>query len=92
MAIYLGILRYFLLSFIISILLFSCSEPTSEEEHEEVHGREIHQKIKKSLHDSTNSYEAVVRRKKLIAATSSNSVNYYIYRGETMGYQYEMLK
>ncbi len=39
-----------------------------------------------------NSLERVVERGKIIALTDYNSINYYIYRGEPMGYQYEMLK
>lgn len=42
--------------------------------------------------DSTNSLDVVLNRGRLIAITDYNSVNYYIYRGEPMGYQYEMLK
>lgn len=42
--------------------------------------------------DSISSLEAVLKRGRLIAITDYNSVNYYIYRGEPMGYQYEMLK
>ncbi len=36
--------------------------------------------------------ERVLRRNKLIATTDYNSTNYFIYRGEPMGYQYELLK
>lgn len=74
------------------MLLVSCSEPPDEEEHEEIHGIEVAKIIEKSLLDTTSSLENVIRRKKLIAVTNFNSLNYYIYRGETMGYQYEMLK
>jgi membrane-bound lytic murein transglycosylase F len=42
--------------------------------------------------DSTSSLDVVLRRGRLIAITDYNVVNYYIYRGEPMGYQYEMLK
>ncbi|MDN5350584.1 MAG: rane-bound lytic murein transglycosylase [Bacteroidales bacterium] len=34
----------------------------------------------------------IVKRGKLVALTDYNSVNYYIYRGEPMGYQYELLR
>lgn len=34
----------------------------------------------------------IVQRGKLVALTDYNSVNYYIYRGEPMGYQYELLR
>lgn len=36
--------------------------------------------------------DRVLQRGRLIALTDYNSVNYYIYRGEPMGYQYEMLQ
>jgi len=38
------------------------------------------------------SLKKVLRNKKLIASTDYNSTNYFVYRGEPMGYQYEMLK
>jgi len=34
----------------------------------------------------------ILERKKLIAATDYGSINYLIYRGEPIGYQYEILK
>lgn len=34
----------------------------------------------------------IEERGKLIAATDYNSISYFVYRGEPMGYQYEMLK
>jgi membrane-bound lytic murein transglycosylase F len=36
--------------------------------------------------------DSILSRKKLRAATDYGSVSYLIYRGETMGYQYELLK
>ncbi len=36
--------------------------------------------------------ERVLRRNELVATTDYNSTNYFIYRGEPMGYQYELLK
>jgi len=38
------------------------------------------------------SLKKVLRNKKLVASTDYNSTNYFVYRGEPMGYQYEMLK
>ncbi|MEN8223716.1 MAG: transporter substrate-binding domain-containing protein [Bacteroidota bacterium] len=38
------------------------------------------------------SLEKVLARDTLIALTDYNSTNYFIYRGEPMGYQFEMLK
>lgn len=34
----------------------------------------------------------IIKEKKLIATTDYNSTNYFVYRGEPMGYQYELLK
>ncbi|MBC8487108.1 MAG: transporter substrate-binding domain-containing protein [Bacteroidetes bacterium] len=34
----------------------------------------------------------ILKEKKLIATTEYNSTNYFVYRGEPMGYQYELLK
>lgn len=39
-----------------------------------------------------NSIEKVKKRGKLIAVMDFNSTNYFIYRGEPMGYQYELLQ
>lgn len=39
-----------------------------------------------------NSLEKIHKRGKLIAVMDFNSTNYFIYRGEPMGYQYELLK
>lgn len=39
-----------------------------------------------------SALEEVLASKKLKVLTNYSSVNYYIYRGEPMGYQYEMLK
>lgn len=41
---------------------------------------------------SMNSLEQIQERGKIIAVTDFNSTNYFIYRGEPMGYQYELLK
>ncbi len=41
---------------------------------------------------SDHSLQKVLDRDTLIALTDYNSTNYFIYRGEPMGYQYEMLQ
>lgn len=38
------------------------------------------------------SLHRVLRNKKLVASTDYNSTNYFVYRGEPLGYQYELLK
>lgn len=39
-----------------------------------------------------NSIEKIKKRGKLVAVMDYNSTNYFIYRGEPMGYQYELLQ
>ncbi len=39
-----------------------------------------------------NSIEKIRKKGKLVAVMDFNSTNYFIYRGEPMGYQYELLK
>ena len=39
-----------------------------------------------------NSLEKIRKRGKLIAVMDFNSTNYFIYRGQPMGYQYELLQ
>ncbi len=36
--------------------------------------------------------QQIFREQRLVAATDYNSTNYFVYRGEPMGYQYELLK
>lgn len=38
------------------------------------------------------SLQKVLKKRKLVASTDYNSTNYFVYRGEPMGYQYELLK
>ncbi|NOQ24099.1 MAG: transporter substrate-binding domain-containing protein [Bacteroidales bacterium] len=46
----------------------------------------------KESFSSLNSIEKIKKRGKLVAVMDYNSTNYFIYRGEPMGYQYELLK
>jgi membrane-bound lytic murein transglycosylase F len=41
--------------------------------------------------DKTTTLDIIKQRNKLIALTDYNSINYFIYRGTTMGFQYELL-
>jgi membrane-bound lytic murein transglycosylase F len=41
---------------------------------------------------STVDLEGIRERGKLIAVTNFNSTDYFIYKGEPMGYNYELLK
>lgn len=46
----------------------------------------------RKLHPQFTHLDEIQERGKLIAATDYNSISYFVYRGEPMGYQYEMLK
>ncbi len=70
--------RLHLLALLCGMLFIACGRPSvSDEETEKLAG---------------NSLDKVLQRGRLIAVTDYNTVNYYIYRGEPMGFQYEMLK
>ena len=50
-------------------------------------------KLSKILDDTEDSVLSKIRESgKLVALTDYNSTNYFIYRGEPMGYQFELLK
>ncbi len=42
--------------------------------------------------NKSNDFNEIINRGKLIAVTEYNSTDYFIYRGEPMGYQYELLQ
>ena len=78
------ILRAAISIFCITIFLFSC----------DVSDNESKQKVKTStiLAISKDAVlDSILSRKKLRAATDYGSVSFLIYRGEPIGYQYEML-
>lgn len=65
---------------ILSVVWVSCS-------------RNQHEQLESSEKTTERpALDRVLQRGRLIALTDYNSVNYYIYRGEPMGYQYEMLR
>jgi len=45
-----------------------------------------------SVNSSYPDLEFIKKRGKLIAVTDNNSTNYFVYKGEPMGFQYELLK
>lgn len=49
-------------------------------------------KNKKKQNLADHSLQKVLESRKLVASTDYNSTNYFVYRGEPMGYQYELLK
>ena len=70
-----------LMSALFALILLGC-----ETQHEQK------KRKKDEVAVSENVLDRIVKRGKLVALTDYNSVNYYIYRGEPMGYQYELLK
>ncbi|MCF8236207.1 MAG: transporter substrate-binding domain-containing protein [Bacteroidales bacterium] len=48
--------------------------------------------MNKKTGEKMTRLDKIMKRGKLIAATDYNSISYFVYRGEPMGYQYEMLK
>ncbi|HSH53175.1 MAG TPA: transporter substrate-binding domain-containing protein, partial [Bacteroidales bacterium] len=72
-----GFLENLIISFLLVVILFSVNTCKDKE--------------KESI-ASINSLERIQKRGKIIAVTDFNSTNYFIYRGEPMGYQYELLK
>ena len=73
---------YSLLFSLFILLLYSCNQQE--------------QKTKEAVEIRPIPKDVVLTRilfeKKLIATTDYNSTNYFVYRGEPMGYQYELLK
>ncbi len=57
------------------VLFFSCNHRTTE------------LKVQNSFHD----LEGIIERGKLVAVTDYNSTSYFIYKGEPMGFNYELL-
>ncbi|HKL67217.1 MAG TPA: hypothetical protein VJ877_04935, partial [Bacteroidales bacterium] len=69
--------RIYFIGFIFLLLLFSCkSEPRLPEEDEIIY----------------RDLEQIRERGKLVDLTDYNSISYFIYRGEPMGFQFELLQ
>lgn len=69
--------RIYFIGFLFLLLLFSCkSEPGLPEEDEIIY----------------RDLEQIRERGKLVALTDYNSISYFIYRGEPMGFQFELLQ
>ena len=51
---------------------------------------------KPNISDNLNAFspdlDSIMKRGKLVAVTDYNSINYFIYKGEPMGFNYELLK
>ncbi len=65
--------------------LFSCRQ-SLQKKHDKNDVQEIRPK------DTADLLDTIFQRKKLIAITDYGSTNYFIYRGQPMGYQYEMVQ
>ena len=67
---------------LIIVILFSFNSGSQDEEYE------------MSPADSVKAeeLERILEKEKLVAITDYNSINYFVYRGKTMGYQYELLQ
>jgi membrane-bound lytic murein transglycosylase F len=76
--------RFLLLISVLTLFLTSCNSPSGES------GKNRKRAFKHNKGDY--ALDSIISRKKLRAATDYGSVNYLIYRGETIGYQYELLK
>ncbi len=70
----------FVFAVLFLFLLFSCSRQNDKIAK------------KKKVQTVDNSLKTILERGTLIATTDYNSTNYFIYRGEPAGYQYELLK
>jgi membrane-bound lytic murein transglycosylase F len=72
-----------LLTFLALVVVSGCSSGNSKKETipHKTPGKAADQALQK-----------ILESRKLVASTDYNSTNYFIYRGELMGYQYELLK
>ena len=79
------LLKTFINVFALLFFLSSCG--VSESENKQSESRPL------QIYDSSDAVlDSIFARKKLKAATDYGSVSYLIYRGEPIGYQYEILK
>jgi len=67
------------------IFITSCNNPTQKNKHKS--NQNSH-----TLNSENAVLDSIIKRKKLRAVTDYGSLSYLIYRGEPIGYQYELLK
>ena len=72
-----------ILAIVVFSLLTGCSIDSSKKEKKKLTSPEKEVDL---------SLQKVLKSRKLVASTDYNSTNYFVYRGEPMGYQYELLK
>ena len=78
-------LRVALSIFVLLFLFTSCDEKKQKKKKETI-------PIPKIIISKNATIDSIIKRKKLKAVTDYGSLSYLIYRGEPIGYQYEMLK
>jgi len=69
-----------ILSFILILFLSACRSPFKPKKDKTVAAK------------GANLLDSIILRKNIVALTDYSSTNYFIYRGQPMGYQYELLK
>jgi len=74
--------KFIVYSFFIAVLFFSCSNPETNEA--KVKDTEI-------ILEESVLVDSILSRGKLIAVTDYGITSYFIYRGQPLGYQFEML-
>lgn len=72
---------------IFALMFFSISCDVSSQ-----NGEKSNEQPPKSIVLENAVFDSIIKRKKLRAVTDYGSVSYLIYRGEPIGYQYELLK
>lgn len=77
------ILQFLLIVFIVAALV-SCDNDTQS--------NTFKKRTKKPVKEQNQGLSSVLASKKIRAVTNYGSLSYFIYRGEPMGYQYELLK
>ncbi|NOX46187.1 MAG: transporter substrate-binding domain-containing protein [Chlorobi bacterium] len=75
-------LHNILILFLFTLFLISCQDHKKAETETVI--------VEKKSHDLI--LNRILRKKKIVATTDYNSTNYFVYRGEPMGYQFELLK
>ena len=79
--------RLFYLSVILTFIVSLNSCINKQEPKKLIQTEPIKEEVKKP-----EILRKIIEKGKLVATTEYNSINYFVYRGTPMGYQYEMLK
>lgn len=76
-------MKHCLFILILSFLLLSCNGGTQSSSND------TH---KKETEDTIRGFDKIKQRGEIIALTANSSSSYFIYKGQTLGYEYELLK